>query len=348
MDEDTLTEAAPSDNSAPAEAATKTESSETTDIFLWANNADQYKNALTVEFFAFNKNYTPYSMSFSGELEVQVRALFLFDVINFINLGAGTGLSVRDFELSESEENVLLRADLEKVGRAETLIHTIEHSRGEIVAFSEKEHEFKRVKGIVARFTQDGKTPFYVVKQIRNSGTLSGATAWELHGDTFKEFSAEVGLKVPAENHVLIVDKDIFIFNQSKFEALFNYDYKTQLITENKAKEIEQHFKLSFADGADLQTMLMERKKLIKKVQELDPAIVTQDELMKQAEELNLELMVSDNDEIIIMDGNDLDTFVNLLNDDYMTSDMTGRRYIVKSKKPLEESEGEAPRPMAG
>lgn len=319
----------------------------TTDIFLWANNTDQYKNELSVEFFAFNKNYTPYSMSFAGELEVQVRALFLYDVINFVNLGAGTGLSVRDFELSDAEENVLLRADLEKVGRAETLLHTIEHSRAEIVPFSEKEHEFKRVKGIVARFTQDGGEPFYVVKQIRNSGTLSGATAWELHGDTFKEFSAEVGLKVPAENHVLIIDKDIFIFNQSKFEALFNYDYKTQLITETKSKEIEQHFKLSFADGADLQTMLMERKKLIKKVQELDPELVTQEELLKQAEELNLELMVSDNDEIIIMDGNDLDTFVQLLNDDYMTSDMTGRRYIVKSKKPLEDAEGEAPRGMA-
>lgn len=324
-----------------------TERRETTDIFLWANNADQFKNDLSVEFFAFNKNFTPYSMSFAGELEVQVRALFLYDVINFINLGAGTGLSVRDFELSEAEENVLLRADLEKVGRAETLLHSIEHSRAEIVPFSEKEHEFKRVKGIVARFTLDGKQPFYVVKQIRTSGTLSGATAWELHGDTFKEFSAEVGLKVPAENHVLIIDKDIFIFNQSKFEALFNYDYKSQLITEQKSKEIEQHFKLSFADGADLQTMLMERKKLIKKVQELDPELVTQEELVKQADELGLELMVSDNDEIIIMDGNDLDTFVNLLNDDYMTSDMTGRRYIVKSKKPLEESEGEAPRGMA-
>ena len=334
------------ENNVPEEKSAS-ESRQTTDVFLWANNTDQYKNELTVEFFAFNKNFTPYSMSFAGELEIQVRALFLFDVINFINLGAGTGLSVRDFELSEAEENVLLRADLEKVGRAETLLHTIEHSRAEIVPFNEKEHEFKRVKGIVARFTRDGTEPFYVVKQIRNSGMLTGATAWELHGDTFKEFSAEVGLKVPAENHVLIIDKDIFIFNQSKFEALFNYDYKTQLVTETKAKEIEAHFKLSFADGADLQSMLMERKKLIKKVQELDPELVKQDDLVKQADDLGLELMVSDNDEIIIMDGNDLDTFIQLLNDDYMTSDMTGRRYIVKSKKPLEESEGEAPRGMA-
>lgn len=58
---------------------------------------------------------------------------------------------MRDYELSEGGENVLLRTDLEKVGRAETLIHLIEHERHDIVEFSEQEHEFKRIKGIVAK-----------------------------------------------------------------------------------------------------------------------------------------------------------------------------------------------------
>ncbi len=68
-------------------------------------------------------------------------------------MGAGTGLGVRDFELSDGEENVLLRTDLDKVGRAETLIYVIENQREDIVEFSEEEHEFKRIKGILARFT---------------------------------------------------------------------------------------------------------------------------------------------------------------------------------------------------
>ena len=192
---------------------------ETTDIFLWANNIDGIKKELDVEFFLFNKNYTPYSTSFTSELNTQIKPLFLFDLINFVNMGAGTGLSVRDFELSDGEENTLLRTDLEKVGRAETLIHTIEHQRSEIVVFSESEHEFKRIKGILARFSRkdDPKKAFYVVKQISQGQVLKGATAWEFRDGKFGAFQADVGLKIPDDNQVLIIDKDIFVFNQGKF-----------------------------------------------------------------------------------------------------------------------------------
>ncbi len=44
------------------------------------------------------------------------------------------------------------------------------------------------------------------------------------------------------------------------------------------------------------------------------------------------------------MDGHDLDTFVNLINEDYITSEVTGKRYEIKSKKLLDEPEGEPPR----
>ena len=81
---------------------------ETTDIFLWANQTDAKKNDLLIELFLFNKNYTPYFMPLKGDVEQQLRPLFLFDYINQVNLGAGTGLSVRDYELSEAEDNVLL------------------------------------------------------------------------------------------------------------------------------------------------------------------------------------------------------------------------------------------------
>jgi len=44
------------------------------------------------------------------------------------------------------------------------------------------------------------------------------------------------------------------------------------------------------------------------------------------------------------MDGRDLDMFVNLINEDYITSEITGKRYVIKSKKLLDEPEGEPPR----
>lgn len=319
---------------------------ETTDIFLWANNMDGVKKELDVEFFLFNKNYTPYSTSFATELNAQIKPLFLYDILGFVTMGAGTGLSVRDFELSDGEENVLLRTDLDKVGRAETLLHLIKHERHDIVEFSEDEHEFKRIKGIVAKFSlkdEPAKT-FYVIKAIQQTNVLKGATAWEFREGKFESFKAEVGLKLPTDNQVLIIDKDIFVFNQAKFERLFNYDYKKQAIADARVAEIEQQYKLSFPDGMTLQDLVKDRKKVVNKLQKLEVGGVTQEQAIEYADEMQLELMTDDAGAIIIMDGNDLDTFVNLINEDYISSHITGKRYEIKSKKPLDEPEGEPPR----
>lgn len=318
---------------------------EGTDLFNWANQTDSIKNELRVEFFLFNKNYTPYTTTVSDELDSQIKALFLYDVINDVNLGAGTGMSVRDYELSDKEENTVLRTDLEKVGRAETLIHLIEHQREDIVEFSEQEHEFKRIKGIAARFSRrDGTGAFYVIKQVSTGQAVQGATAWEFEGGSFKPFTPDFGWKVPGDNQVLIVDKDIFIFNQSKFERLFNYEFKKQLLADQKVAEIEKQYKLSFPEGTDLQSLVMEKKKIVNKLQKLEIGSVTQEQAIEYADTMQLELMTDDEGKIIIMDGNDLDMFVNLINEDYITSEVTGRRYEIKSKKLLDDPEGEPPR----
>lgn len=324
----------------------ETETRDTTDIFLWANNTDGIKKELDVEFFLFNKNFTPYSTNFMSDLNAQIKPLFLYDMINFVNLGAGTGLSVRDFEMSETEENTLLRTDLEKVGRAETLIHLIEKERHDIVEFSQEEHEFKRIKGIVARFTHkdDPKKAFYSIKAISQGGVLNGATSWEFRDGKFGAFQADVGLKMPTDNQVLIIEKDIFVFNQNKFEKLFNYDYKKQLLADQKVEEILKHFKLSFPDGLDLQSLVRERKKIVNKLQKMEIGEVTQEQAIEYADTMQLELMSDDAGAIIIMDGNDLDTFVNLINEDYITSEITGKRFEIKSKKLLNEPDGEPPR----
>lgn len=322
------------------------EKTETTDIFLWANNVDGIKKELDVEFFLFNKNYTPYTTSFSAELNSQIKPLFLYDLINFVNLGAGTGLSVREYELSDAEENVLLRTSLSKVGRAETLMHLIEHQRSDIVEFSEAEHEFKRIKGIIARFSHKDSPdkPFYAVKQISQGQVLKGTTAWEFRDGKFGAFTADFGLKVPADNQVLIVGTDIFAFSQTKFERLFNYDYKKQLLADQKVLEIEKQFKLSFPDGLDLQSLVRERPRTVNKLQKIEVGAITQEQVIDYADEMQLEIMTDDAGAIIIMDGSDLDTFVNLINEDYITSQITGRRYEVKSKRALDDPEGEPPR----
>ena len=325
---------------------TTPEAREATDIFLWANQTDGKKDELDVEFFLFNKNYTPYTTSLMSNLNTQIKPLFLFDILNEVNMGAGTGLMVREFEMSEAENDVLLRTKLVNVGRAETLLHLIEHERSDIVEFSEEEHEFKRVKGIVARFTHKSEPnkPFYIIKAINQSNILQGAVSWEFKEGKFGLFQAQAGIKMPADNQVLIVGDDIFVFNPAKFEKLFGYDYKKQALADQRVQEISTHYRLSFPEGLDLRSLVRERTKIVNKLQKMEIGSVTQDQALEYADEMQLELMTDDQGAIIIMDGNDLDMFVNLINEDYITSHVTGRRYEIKTKKLLDEPEGEPPR----
>lgn len=317
---------------------------ERADIFHWANQTDAIKNDLEIELFLFNKNYTPYTVKMDDAVVQQLRPLFLYDLLGQVTMGAGTGLRVSEYETSGDDENVLLRTELKNVGRLETLLHLIENERRDIEEFSDVEHDFKRIKGVVARCTAADKAPFYIAKAIQQSNALKGATTWQLRAGRFEAFSADVALKLPADNQVLVVGGDVFLFHVAKFEKLFQYAYKKQLLADQKVAEIEKAYSLSFPEGADLQSLVRDRQKVANKLQKMEIGGVSQQQALDYADEMQLDLMTDDSGAIIIMDGHDLDTFVNLINEDYITSEITGKRYEIKSKKLLDEPTGEPPR----
>ena len=317
------------------------------DVFQWANSVDEIKNNVSVELFLFNKNYTPYKVRYSDVLMQAIRSMFMLEAVEYITKEADKGLECREYELSDGEDKVIYRIDLEKVGRAETLIHLIEHEYKDIDYFTDEEHEFKRIKGIIAKFSypgEDGQKTFYIAKNLAASSALKGKLSWELNGESFEPLTADIAIKVPEGNETAIVDGQIVIFNQSKFEKLFQFDYKQQLISEQKAKELEEKYKLSFPEGLTLNALLEDKKPLVKKLQAVEIGEMTQEQLLDYADEMKLELMTDDQNKIIIMDDKDLHMFVNLLSEDYFVSPVNGRRYEIKSKKLLDEPEGEPPR----
>ncbi len=319
------------------------------DVFHWANEIDEVKNNVSVELFLFNKTYTPFRVRYSDALTASVKAMFMQEATGYIIKEADKGLECREYEKSDGEDKVIYRTKLSNVGRAETLLHLIEHEYRNIDSWNDHVDEFKKVKGIIAKFTypgDDGETKvFYIAKALSPSSALKGGSSWELNGESFEPFSAEVALKMPDDNQVAIIDGNVIIFNQSKFENLFQYDYKSQVIADEKAKELTDKYKLSFAEGLTLNTLLQDKKPLVKKLQALDIAEeMSQDKLIDYADDMQLELMTDDDGSIIIMDDKDLTMFVNLLSEDYFVSPVNGRRYEIKSKKLLAEPSGEPPR----
>ena len=310
-----------------------------TDIFQWANNLVQYKDELNIDLFFFNKNGIVYRTSRSKELDKQMEPIFIDEILEFVLDGAEKGMLVREFEEAEAEADVLQRTRLKNVEKAVNVLTWVKTQESEMELFSDETHEIKRMKGAIARVSHEGMPTFYVIKQLPAAQMMSGKVGWMVRNGKFVPFDADAAIRVPADNQLLVLESDMYVFSQSKLKSLFGYDAKEAFIADQKVREIEANFRLSFAEGLTIQNLVKGRRSTIKKLQKIEPTLMTQEQLMNHAEEVGVDLMEDDSGAIIIMDEKDLVKFVNLLNDDYIESPVTGLRYEIKSKKPLKEPE---------
>lgn len=329
---------APDDILAP-EAAEDAKYQET-DVFAWANNLVQYKDELQFDLYFFNKNYVVYKTSRSKALDKQMEPIFIDEILEYVLEGAANGLIVRGFEDAEAEENVLMRTRLKNVDKAREVLNWLKAQAHEIELFKDEEHDIKRMKGVLARVHHpDMEQSFYVVKQLQQSQVIRGKTGWMIRGGQFVPFDADAALRIPPESHLLILDQDMYVFSQPKLKSLFGYDAKEASIAAHKVREIEENFRLSFAEGLNLQALVKGNKAAIKKLQKVEPTLVKQDALVDHAENLSVPIMTDASGAIIIMDEKDMTRFINLLNDDYVESPMTGLRYEIKAKRVLKPAD---------
>jgi hypothetical protein len=324
--------------------AEEEETYEPSDIFAWANNLYQYKDQLKFELFMINKNNVMYSAKLAPELSKQLKPLFLDNILDYVLNGAAEGLVVRDFEDGEAEDNVLQRTRWSKIDKLVEVMHWIRTQESEIVQFSDEEHDLKRIKAVMARVTHPGVSePFYIIKALPRAQMMKGDGAWMVAKKTFLPFEDAVALKIPADNQLLVLNQDVFVFSQPKLRTLFGYDAKKNSIASKKVAEIQEKFNLSFAEGEDMQTMVKGNKPLINKLQKLElNEDITKDKILDHGEELDVALMTDEAGAIIIENPKDLTKFINLLNDDYIESNMTGVRYEIQKKRELKPPKEEA------
>ncbi len=310
------------------------------DIFLWANNLVPIKEELEIDLFLFNKNYVVYRTKVSKDLVRSYQPLLIDGLLEFVLQGAAEGMQVRDFEEGEAEDNVLQRTKLSNVQKAQELLNWVKTQESVIENFVEEDHDLKRVKGILARCKhKDMPHPFYVIKLLPGSMVMKGATSWMLRDGKFVPFDAQGSLRFPGDNQLLVLDDDIYAFSQTRLEQLFGYNAKKYSIALKKMQEIQANFTFNFDVGLSWENLVQGQKALVNKLQKIDASGIKQTDLMDHAEELGINLMTDNDGAIIIMDVKDLNKFLNLLNDDYVESSLTGKRYEIKTKKPLRVAE---------
>ena len=320
-----------------------------TDVFAWANNLLQYKEELKIELFLISKTFVPYRTNLAKELKDQLETIFIDGLLEYLFEGAETGMIVRGFEEAEAEAGVLQRTQVFKGPNARETLRWLKTQEHEIETFNDDEHDFGRMKGIMARVSHpEMKHKVYIAKVLPRSNIMQGRAGWMVRGGKFVPFDADAAVRIPADNQLLIIDQDMYVFSQARLKQLFSYDAKEASIAEKKVAEIDANFKLSFPEGQSLQTMVEGKGSVVKKLQKLNVTAVKQEQLLDHANEMDIDLMQDDSGAIIIMDDKDMSKFVNLLNDDYMESPMTGERYEIIKKKPLKSTEStEAPVELA-
>ena len=315
-----------------------------TDVFAWANNLVQYKDELKVELFFISKNYVLYKTALAEGLKKQLEPIFIDEMLEYILEGIDKGLIVRGFEAAEAEENVLQRTQVHKVEKLRETLGWLKTQEHEIVLFKESEHDINHMKGVLARVSHpELERPFYVAKVLPKSQVMKGQAGWMLRADKFIPFDADAALRLPTDPQLLVLDQDLYVFSQPKLKTLFGYDAKEQAIAESKIKEIEETYRLSFAEGLGIQNLVKDKKALVKKLQKLEVGKVTQEQILQQSEDLDLGVMPDDSGAIIIMDDKDITKFINLMADDYFESPTTGERYEIIKKRLLKpDSEDDA------
>lgn len=312
-----------------------------TDIFHWTNKMVEDKEDLDVELFLINKNYIPYRISVSSELNAKIQPIFIDELIEFVLGGAETGLQVRDLEDTDGDRSILGRVDLDRVYNADSVLKWIDKNEN-IEQFNEYDHDLKRMRGIVARFTHPEKkrTRFHVIKMLQKESVLKKTTDWQIKGDTFSTLYADAATKIPVDNQILVINNDLFAFNPSKLAKMFNFDVRSVRAADRVGAMIDKEYRLSMPTiDQGISFMATQRPSLIKKMLKVEPGLIKQDQVIETIDEMGLKLMTDDNGAIILMDLKDVGIFLDILLDNFMKSEATGNEYLVKSKKQLVEIE---------
>ncbi|MCA9334731.1 DUF4868 domain-containing protein [Candidatus Saccharibacteria bacterium] len=322
---------------------TEKETYEATDVFAWANNLLQFKEDLKIQLFLISKNYVPYRTNLAEGIRDQLEPLFVDGILEYLFEGAEGGMIVRGFEEAEAEAGVLQRTQVFKVAHARQTLNFIKTQEHEIETFNDDEHDFSRMKGIAARLSHpDMKHDVFIIKVLPRSNVMQGKAGWMLRSGKFVPFDADAAIRIPSDNQLLVIDQDMYVFSQARLKQMFSYDAKEAIIAEKKVKEVNANFRLSFPEGQNMQTLIEGKRSIIKKLQKLDTTAVKQEQLLEHADDLGIEMMQDDTGAIIIMDDRDMSKFVNLLNDDYMESSLTGQRYEIIQKRLLKLDEDES------
>lgn len=310
-----------------------------TDIFAWANNLMADKEDYAMQLFFISKNNVPYSLNNAASTTDPLRVLFMDNMMEAVLDGAETGMLVRKYEDTTRGDGMLSWLALDKVTRAAGMTYWVERQATEVERFTPAEHDIKRQAGIFAKFTLEGKPTFYIFKQFDPNKSTVAKKDFVLNGDAVEMMRADASFKIDPNPQVLVIGGDVFVFNQGKFESLFNMKPHQLAVANQNGAIIDERFNLSMPLLVqEIGILAQKSPAAIKKLSAIDPYLMSPDQVDEAIEEFDIELMHDDAGKLILMDDKDVMRFLDVLSDNYVHGS-SGNDYLAKTKKLLQTEE---------
>jgi len=169
-------------------------------------------------------------------------------------------------------------------------------------------------------------------------------------GVAFKELEQPAAFQIAKEAHVVYFNETLYVLNSKSFEYLFDYKTEKEKIARSKIIEILAKYSgnILLGEGVSLEQLLIGDRQSLNKLQRMEPTIVlNRENLLARKLQFDLSFNVDiTSGKMVIENKKDAKIFISILNEEYLIDDITGDKYIVKTKKKVvpavNSDEGEA------
>jgi len=304
------------------------------DVFTWANNLVSDREEYDIQLFFLSRNNVVYSLNTHSAIKDRLRASFLDNIMEDVLSLVDSGGLVRPYEETLKGDKNIAWLSVADTHRVKEVLLWIEEHASEIQRFKDEEHDIRRMKAIFARFTKPDAKTFYSFKQFAGKQAVSPKTDFVLRGDEVAAFYKDTAFKIDDSSQVVVVDDDIFVFRQTKFEQIFDTKPHMTAVANRNGSIIDERFNLSMPLVVqEIAILAQNSPTAMKKLSEADPNAMNQQQVVEAIEEYGIPLMQDDAGKIIIMDAKDVVCFLDVLSDNYLHG--INGDYLAKSKKPF-------------
>jgi len=317
---------------------------QTNDIFEYINRLGGETlntSELDVQMVILNSELEVYKANVTKGMKSDLISSFLTPIANIITLGPDRGLAIMDYDsVNQPEHEVIWKLPSSEVPAFQAAYESLTAPADEIPTYEDAKGDMDGVTAIgLSVQSPHGNIlifqriiPNYVLKNSRKLSMV-------FTGANFSKLESPAAFQISRDNHVFYFEGNLYVLNQNHFEYIFDYQEKKASIATEKLTAIEEAYadNIVIDGGKSLIELLNGDKRAINKLQMLDYSMeLNQAILTKIKLEYDVDIKLdTKSGKMIIENKKDVKELINILNDDYLLSDLTKGKYTVQSKKKI-------------